>query len=147
MRIHMVWHTQRKSLDMSSINNGSIRISEGHHLTLIHYVGECHDLNNVRDLFIQFQSKGLLVCRSIKLFEAGALPRMEEYGFTHNGTFYTNHMHDLAFLAVPYGKDEWCLQLDKRTGSGIHLRMLQLFPYFQETYKQLSLEDLSIYSA
>lgn len=144
MRVNMVWsgNSQQYSKDILNIQWGSIRVSEGIHFTLFHFEGECTDLNEVRKIFTFFQRYKLL-CRSIKLFETGSIPMMEKYGFTHNGMFYILPLHDISLLAIPYGNNEWCLQLDKRNGSGISLRMLQAFPYFQDTFRQLSLEELS----
>jgi len=144
MRVNMVWSgiKQQHSKEIYNIPWGTIRVSEGTHCTLFYFEGECVNLNDVRKIFTYFQ-RNKLFCRSIKLFETGSIPRMEKYGFTHNGMFYILPLHDISLLAIPYGNQEWCLQLDKRSGSGIDLEMLQAFPYFQETFRQLSLEELS----
>ncbi|PIJ98047.1 hypothetical protein [Lysinibacillus sphaericus] len=144
MRVNMVWSgiRQQHSKEIYNILWGTIRVSEGTHCTLFYFEGECVNLNDVRKIFTYLQRNNLF-CRSIKLFETGSIPRMEKYGFTHNGMFYILPLHDISLLAIPYGNQEWCLQLDKRSGSGIDLEMLQAFPYFQETFRQLSLEELS----
>lgn len=142
MRVDMVWSGNSPSREINKIHSGSVRISPGNHFTLYYFEGECADMDEVRRIFTFFQ-RNKLFCRSIKLFETGSIPKMEKYGFAHNGMFYILPLQDISLLAIPYGNNEWCLQLDKRTGSGIVLRMLQAFPHFQETFKQLSLDDLS----
>lgn len=144
MRVNMVWsdNSRQHLQEISNIQWGSIRTSHGNHCTLYYFEGECVDMDEVRKIFSFFQRNNLF-CRSIKLFESGSIPKMERYGFLHNGMFYNLPLQDFSLLAIPYGKDEWCLQLDKRTGSGINIQVLQAFPHFQETFKQLSLEGLS----
>lgn len=146
MRVNMVWSGVNQHWLSWEINSnihwGSVRVSEGNHCTLLYFEGECKGMGDVNEIFTYFQ-RYKLFCRSVKLFEIGSLPKMEKYGFTHNGMFYILPFQDISLLAIPYGRNEWCLQLDKRTGSGIDLQMLQTFPHFQKTFKQLSLDELS----
>ncbi|HCG4536026.1 TPA: hypothetical protein NJY08_004876 [Salmonella enterica subsp. enterica serovar Typhi str. AG3] len=144
MRIQMVWYTDRqiKSMNFQEIENGTIRISNGPKITMVYYEGECTGLDEVRNVFALLQTKGLR-CRSLKIFEQGKLPRLEQHGFTHNSLFYVNASADIPITAVPYGDNEWCMIIERRTGAGIHMRMLHFIPYFAETYQQLSFESVS----
>ncbi|MFY0519296.1 hypothetical protein ACOMCU_15935 [Lysinibacillus sp. UGB7] len=106
MRVNMVWSgdDQHNSREINNIHWGNIRISYGNHCTLYYFEGECEEMDEVRRIFSFFQ-RNKLFCRSIKLFEPGSIPKMEKYGFAHNGMFYILPLRDISLLAIPYGNN------------------------------------------
>ncbi len=143
MKIQMIWSTTRskQSLDLDSLTRISkerVRVSSAPNLTLIYFDGEIDSFDGIKPLYAQFHMLGL-ICRSIKLFTRGKLPKLEDCGFTHNGIFYVFAKSDIPIQAVPYGPDEWCMLIERRTGNGVPLRMLSSIPYFQAIPQQLEL--------
>lgn len=84
-----------------------------------------------------------IYCQTIKLFFDGPLPDLGFTDFVKEATwyYYPHPEPDVAIFALPYGDDQWCYQLDRRTGFGVMMDMFDILPFYPQT-KQLTMEGL-----
>ncbi|MEX3625041.1 hypothetical protein [Viridibacillus arvi] len=82
----------------------------------------------VKTNYSLFKRKGL-ICHSIKLFFSGTLPDLSSSDFVREHEWYVFPHSEIAIFALPYGKDEWCFQIEKRNGFGVPIHALDVLPF------------------
>ncbi|MBO0588198.1 MULTISPECIES: hypothetical protein [unclassified Sporosarcina] len=132
MRIQTVWHCSKTAIFKDDLP-GFLRIQESEHWRLLVCESDV-EFSEIKHLYTQIKRNGF-TCRSIKLFFAGSLPDLSSYGYIREGEWYVYPHKQIEIAGIPYGKNEWCLLIEKRTGHGVPMHVLDFVPVYQEDYQ------------
>lgn len=131
-RMETVWDRLPQGLNRNPFQKGKSQIREVirpfAHL-LFHSIEEV-SLEQAKDLYQTLLLESRAKCRSVKLYFEGDIPEKEliHMGYIHS-TFYRYPHPDFFVAAMPYGKTEWCLMLEKRNGGHVPVLAFDLAPY------------------
>ncbi|EWG09350.1 hypothetical protein [Cytobacillus firmus] len=143
LRMMTVWDSAASDLDTNSVVTGkgvsSVRVSEGAFGRIITVLTTQLTLDEVSSQFVQIKRAGCIRCRSLKLFFNGKIPEklLLEKGLHKKGPLWKLPHNEISILAVPFGANEWCFMIEKRTGHGVPTHALSYLPYYDY---QLQLE-------
>lgn len=132
MRMQSVWRSTKTALFKEN-EPGFLRVQESAHWRLITYEMDVLP-SELKTVFTQIKRKGY-TCRSIKLFFEGTLPDLTSFGYQSEDCWYVFPHLQIDISAVPYGKHEWCLLIEKRTGHGVPMHVLDHIPIYQEDHQ------------
>lgn len=143
LRMLTIWDQAAKGFDSNQLKNGkgvsTVRERKGVYGDLITVITEQLTIDDVNTRFVEIKRMGNLRCRSLKLFFHGKIPGelLSEKGLKQKGPIWALPHNRINMCAVPYGKDEWCFLIEKRTGHGVPLYATSFIPYVEH---QLQLE-------
>lgn len=132
MRMQTVWRTSKTAIfnDLPDFS----RMQESAHWRIITCEAEI-EAHEVKHRFTQIKRRGFN-CRSIKLFLSGKVPDLRERGFRKEGNCYIYQHEQIEIAALPYGKQEWCLMIEKRSGHGVPMHALDFIPLFETSHQE-----------
>lgn len=135
-----VWKSAAKEIDTEIITtiagNPSIRERKGVYGDLITIIFENLTIDTVQTKFIQIKRTGLLQqCRSLKLFFKGQVPDLSHRNMKQKGPIWYLEEESVSICAVPFGPNEWCFMIEKRSGHGIPVHALSFIPLMEHQLK------------
>ncbi|WP_231734936.1 hypothetical protein [Bacillus sp. FJAT-29937] len=138
-----IWDQAAKSFDITLLKTGkgvsTARESRGGFGNIITVITQHLSIDDVQTRFVEIKRAGNLRCRSLKLFFDGKIPEsvLLEKGLKQKGPTFQLPHEGIYMCAVPFGPNEWCFMIEKRTGHGVPLRALSFIPLMDH---QLQLE-------
>lgn len=132
MRIQSVWYCNKTETDITDVP-GLLRAQDSPYGRLLVCESDI-EVTGLKHLYTQIKRKDF-TCRSIKLFFSGLLPNLTNQGYDREGDWYVFPHKQIDIAAIPYGKDEWCLLIEKRTGHGVPMHVLDHVPIYHENYQ------------
>ncbi|MEK4487982.1 hypothetical protein MHH81_20960 [Psychrobacillus sp. FSL H8-0484] len=131
MRLHTVWRGSRTAIFKEDIPG--LRVQTTPHWTII--TGELEvSYDQIKTVYTKIKRQGFS-CRSMKLFFVGPLPDLSLLGYSKEEQWYVYPHRSISIAAVPYGKQEWCLQIDKRNGHGVPMHILDHVPIYHPEHQ------------
>lgn len=148
LRLITIWDIGEKKLDMEAIKKGkgssTLRLHAGVYGSILTVITEGVYLHNVPTRFSELKrATDNCRCRSLKVFLSGSVPDLSEKGMLQQGTTWYKPHKSIAIGAVPYGKDEWCFLIEKRSGNGVPFHALQSIPLIDYQLRMEELEEIS----
>lgn len=133
MRIQTVWRCSKTASTVVTDVPGLIRVQDSRHWSLIVCESDMR-VSDLKHLYTQIKRKGF-TCVSIKLFFDGPLPNLSSQGYIREGDWYVYPDEQIDIAGIPYGKKEWCLLIEKRSGHGVPMHIFDHIPIYHEDYQ------------
>jgi len=140
MRMQTVWRVSKTAIFKDDIP-GFLRERESPMSRIVTCEMEM-PMSHIKHGYHLIKRRGF-TCLSIKLFFEGKLPDLLPYGFVKEGSYYVYPVKQLDVSAIPYGKNEWCYLIEKRSGHGVPMHAFDELPFIQEEYQQKLWEENS----